>query len=109
MFESCRVDAKLFFPSLHAICAYLAEDVGKEGSFALSYPLSRQTVDQQQLGTYTASNNILPFSTKLVTLYYFWCGPKTSLLVAPQVADSTHPTFREFRCPKPHVCGQVRQ
>jgi hypothetical protein len=71
-------------------------------------------VDPHQLGTYTASDNILPFSTKLVTRYYFWCGPKTSLLFAPQLADSTHPIFASFAAQNHMfmghpVCGRVNR
>ena len=71
-------------------------------SVRIRYPSNAipQMVDQQQLGTYTASDNILPFSTKLVTRYYFWSGPKTSTFVAPQVTDSTYPIFGTFRIPK---------
>ena len=52
-------------------------------------------VDPRQLDTYTAADTIRALPAKLVT-GYFWSGPKTSLLVAPQVSDSTHPIFASF-------------
>jgi len=66
-------------------------------------------VDPHQLGTYTAADNILPLSTKLVTRYYFWSGPKTPLLVAPQVADSTHPIFASFAAQNHMFVGDQRR
>jgi hypothetical protein len=65
--------------------------------------------DPHQLGTYTGADHILPLPTKLVARYYFWTGPKTPLLISPQIVDSTHPIFASLAAQNHMFVGNLRK